>query len=117
MIANRQPVIVGKACTIVTDRAGYVVVDVWRAKPGKISEVDAVLSDCAPRFRKNPDIVSVDYARLDGDEEKYLVVFRYIDKEARERFTSSDDLKSTMAILRQLWDLESPIYRGIDTGF
>ncbi len=81
-----------------------------------VDEVEAVLRECAPRFRQNPDIVSVDYTKLDGDTDKYLVVFRYVDQEARERFTSGDDLKSTMTILRQIWDLESPIYRGVDMG-
>lgn len=101
----------------VSDRAGYVVVDVWRAKPGKRDDVDTVLRDCAERFRKADGVVSVDYTRLEGQPDMYLVVFRYTDREARERFTASDELISTMGVLRQLWDLESPIYRGEDTGF
>lgn len=100
-----------------SERAGYVVVDVWRAKPGKREAVDNVLRDCAERFRQAEGVVSVDYTRLEGQPDMYLVVFRYVDQAARERFTASDDLVSTMSTLRQLWDLESPIYRGVDTGF
>jgi quinol monooxygenase YgiN len=96
---------------------GYIVVDVWRAKPGMRDQVDAVLKDAAVRFRAIEGVLSVDYARLDNHDDMYLVVFRYTDAGARERFSESDDLRSTMTHLRQLWDLESPIYRGASTGF
>lgn len=96
---------------------GYIVVDVWRSKPGMGDQVDATLKDAAARFRAVEGIVSVDYARLDNHDDMYLVVFRYSDEAARDRFTESDDLKATMSHLRQLWDLESPIYRGTSMGF
>ena len=95
-----------------TERAGYVVVDVWRAKPGKTSEVDRLLVEAAERFRPIEGIVSVDYARLDDQSDMYLVVFRYASKAARLAFQETDVLRSTMTGLRQVWDLESPIYRG-----
>ncbi len=97
--------------------AGYVVVDIWRAKPGKKAEVDAVLADAGVQFRQVPGIVSVDYARLDGETDMYLVIFRYENREAREAFAETELLKSTMLTLRQLWDLESPIYKGENAGF
>lgn len=92
--------------------AGYVVVDVWRAKPGKVAEVDELLASMLARFRSAEGVVSVDYTRLEETDDQYLVIFRYADNAARERFVASDELKSTMATLRQVWDLESPIYRG-----
>ncbi|CAN5621551.1 hypothetical protein BH23CHL2_BH23CHL2_05960 [soil metagenome] len=94
------------------DQAGYVVVDIWRAKPGKRDDVDRLLVAAAGRFRAVDGIISVDYARLDDQPDMYLVVFRYLSKEAREAFQQNEDLISTMADLRQVWDLESPIYRG-----
>jgi len=75
-------------------------------------EVDRLLLDAAKRFQDVEGIVSVDYARLDDQPDMYLVVFRYASKAAREAFQDSDDLRSTMTRLRQVWDLESPIYRG-----
>jgi len=92
--------------------AGYVVVDLWRAKPGKEDELKRVLTQARRRFRAYPGIISVDYAHLDGDESRYLVVFRYTDQQTREAFVSTDDLKSTMARLSQLWALEGPVYKG-----
>ncbi len=75
-------------------------------------EVDRLLIEAAPRFRAAPGIVSVDYARVDDHPDTYLVVFRYVDRAAREAFVETDELRSTMGALRQVWDLESPIYRG-----
>ncbi|MEZ4521044.1 MAG: antibiotic biosynthesis monooxygenase [Thermomicrobiales bacterium] len=92
--------------------AGYVVVDIWRAKPGMVEEVDRLLIAAAERFRSLEGIVSVDYARLDDQPDMYLVIFRYTTKDARESFQESDELRATMSALRQVWDLESPIYRG-----
>ena len=96
----------------VVEHAGYVVVDIWRAKPGMRDEVDRLLLSAGERFRAADGIVSVDYARLEDQPDMYLVVFRYESKAARESFQESDDLRSTMTKLRQVWDLESPIYRG-----
>lgn len=95
-----------------TERAGYIVVDIWRAKPGMRDDVDRLLRDAAKRFQDVDGIVSVDYARLDDQPDMYLVVFRYASRAARVAFQDSDDLRSTMTRLRQVWDLESPIYRG-----
>jgi quinol monooxygenase YgiN len=92
--------------------AGYVVVDLWHVKPGKEDELKRVLAQARQRFRAYPGIISVDYAHLDGDESRYLVVFRYTDQETREAFVSTDDLKSTMARLSHLWALAGPVYKG-----
>jgi quinol monooxygenase YgiN len=96
----------------VAESAGYVVVDVWRAKPGMQDEVDRLLIEAAGRFRSMPGVASVDYARLEDHPDMYLVIFRYSNRAAREEFVETDELRSTMAALRQVWDLESPIYRG-----
>ena len=93
-------------------QAGYVVVDIWRAKPGMVAEVDALLASIAAGFRAADGVVSVDYTRLEDSDDQYLVIFRYADKAARERCVETDELKSAMSALRQIWDLESPIYRG-----
>lgn len=95
-----------------TQAAGYVVVDVWRAKPGMRDDVDRILIEVADKFRNANGVVSVDYARLEDQPDMYLVIFRYVDRAAREVFVETDELRSTMAALRQVWDLESPIYRG-----
>lgn len=76
------------------------------------NEVERLLTAAADRFRSMDGIISVDYARLDDQPEMYLVIFRYTSREVREAFQSTDELRSTMAELRQVWDLESPIYRG-----
>lgn len=99
------------------DHAGYLVADVWRAKPGMQEQLDQELRQAAQRFRQVEGVVTVDYARLDDNPDMYLVIFRYTDREARERFVETDELRSTMTRLRQLWDLESPIYRGESMGF
>lgn len=93
-------------------QAGYVVVDIWRAKPGLVAEVDALLASMLARFLAVEGVLSVDYTRLEETDDQYLVVFRYADLAARERFVASAELKSAMAELRQVWDLESPVYRG-----
>ena len=97
---------------VVAENAGYVVVDLWRAKPGMRAQVERLLIEAAPRFRAAPGVVSVDYTRLDDQDDIYLVIFRYTDRAAREAFVDTDELRDTMAALRQVWDLESPIYRG-----
>ena len=76
------------------------------------SDVDRLLVKAAERFRPIEGIISVDYARLDDQPDMYLVIFRYASKEARQAFQETDELRSTMTGLRQVWDLESPIYRG-----
>lgn len=99
-----------------TDDAGFVVVDIWKAKSGKQEELHTVLADAGRRFRKMDGILSVDYTRLVDDEERYIVVFRYRDRAARDAFVETDALRSTMERLRSLWDLESPICQGASTG-
>jgi heme-degrading monooxygenase HmoA len=96
----------------VTSKAGYVVVDVWRAKPGMVDEVDRLLLEASERFKEIDGIISVDYAHVDDRPDTYLVIFRYSTREAREAFQDTDELQSTMTGLRQVWDLESPVYRG-----
>jgi quinol monooxygenase YgiN len=93
--------------------AGYVVVDTWRVKPGKEDELAALLRALRRRFLTLPGILSVDFAQIDGDPSRYLVVFRYTDAAARERFVATDDLKATMAQLAHLWDFDGTSYRGM----
>ena len=75
-------------------------------------EVERLLTEAAELFRSIEGIVSVDYAHLDDRPDMYLVIFRYTSRDVREAFQDTDELRSTMATLRQVWDLESPIYRG-----
>lgn len=93
---------------------GFVVVDTWRVKPGKEAEIVAVLAEVRQRFLTVPGIVSVDFAHIDGDAGRYLVVFRYADAAARAAFVSTDDLKSTMTRLRALWDFDGTSLQGIN---
>ena len=97
------------------NRAGFVVVDIWRVKPGKKDELEPVLAEAGRIFRQVDGVLSVDYTTLKDDPERYLVVFRYRDEATREQFVATPGLTSTMNRLRELWDLESPIYQGIAT--
>lgn len=99
------------------DSSAFVVVDIWRVKPGKCAELRQVLTDSGHLFRTCPGVLSVDYTLLDNDPDRYLVVFRYADAASREGFVATDELKETMARLHELWDLESPIYKGTPAGF
>jgi quinol monooxygenase YgiN len=99
------------------DTSVYVVVDIWRIKPGKHIELRAVLTESGARFRSMSDVLSVDYTLVEGDPDRYLVVFRYADAAARETFVATDELRSTMSRLRDLWDLERPIYKGVPAGY
>ena len=51
-------------------------------KPGKEAEIASVLAEIRQRFLTVPGIVSVDFAHIDGDPGRYLVVFRYRDAAA-----------------------------------
>ena len=93
-----------------------MVVDIWKVRDGKHSEVEQVLAEAGTMFRKVDGVLSVDYTRLVDDPHRYLVVFRYRDAETRKQFVSTEGLQSTMSRLRDLWDLESPIYQGVATG-
>ena len=96
--------------------AGFVVVDIWKVKPGKGEELREVLAEAGRRFRLVDGVLSVDYTQLVDAADRYLVVFRYRDADARTAFVATDALKSTMERLGALWDLESPIYQGVATG-
>jgi heme-degrading monooxygenase HmoA len=98
------------------EEAGFVVVDIWKVKPGKHSEVEKVLGEAGSMFRKIDGVLSVDYTLLVDDPDRYLVVFRYRDADTRKQFVATEALTSTMSRLRELWDLESPIYQGVATG-
>ncbi len=100
-----------------SDTSVFVVVDIWRVKPGMQAELEQVLAESGAQFRSMPGVLSVDFTLLDGDPDRYLVVFRYADAAAREAFVATDELRSTMARLRDLWDLESPIYQGTPVGY
>ena len=69
-----------------SDTTAFVVVDLWRAKPGKRADLEATLADSARVFRGQPGVLSVDYTHLAGDPERYLVVFRYANQSARDAF-------------------------------
>jgi quinol monooxygenase YgiN len=92
--------------------AGFVVVDVWRVKPGKEDETRATLATARRKFIQVPGVVSVDYAVVDGAPDKYLVIFRYEDRASREEFVATDELRSTMARLAELWDLDDVFVMG-----
>jgi quinol monooxygenase YgiN len=96
--------------------SAFVVVDIWRAKPGKHDELREELARSGARFRTMAGVLSVDYTLLDNDPDRYLVVFRYTDAAAREAFVATDELRSTMTRLSELWELESPIYLGTPIG-
>jgi heme-degrading monooxygenase HmoA len=95
--------------------SAFVVVDIWRVKEGKQAEITGVLAESARMFRSRPGILSVDYTHLDGDPERYLVVFRYTSQHDREAFQQTEELRETMQRLSELWDLESPIWKGHET--
>lgn len=99
-----------------SEEAGFVVVDIWKVKEGKQDELQRVLAEAGRTFRQVDGVLSVDYTRLVDDPDRYLVVFRYRDADTRASFVSTDELTSTMSRLRELWDLESPIYQGVATG-
>jgi heme-degrading monooxygenase HmoA len=98
------------------DTSAFVVVDIWRVKPGKRAAIEPVLAESARLFRAQPGILSVDYTHIDGDAEHYLVVFRYESAMAREAFQMTDALKETTSRLRELWDMESPVLKGSQSG-
>jgi quinol monooxygenase YgiN len=93
--------------------AGYVVVDTWRVKAGKEAEIIPILAETRRRFLDVPGIRSVDYAHVDGDPGRILVVFRYADKATREAFVATDDLKATMTRLSDYWESDGLICRGV----
>jgi quinol monooxygenase YgiN len=94
--------------------AGYVVVDTWRVKPGKEAEIIPILAEARRRFLAVPGVLSVDYARVDGDPGRILVVFRYADKATREAFVATEDLKATMTRLSAFWDFDGTAIHGRD---
>ena len=69
--------------------AGFVVVDIWKVKPGKQEELRAILAEAGRQFRTMDGVLSVDYTQLVDDEERYLAVFRYRDAEARTAFVAN----------------------------
>jgi quinol monooxygenase YgiN len=99
-----------------SETSAFVVVDLWRAKPGKRAELEATLAESARVFRQQPGVLSVDYTHLAGDPERYLVVFRYANRAAREDFRATDMLRATMERLAPLWDLEGDVMLGHQTG-
>lgn len=98
------------------ETTAYVVVDIWRVKEGHRDAVRSVLAESARVFRAMPGILSVDYSQLEGDPDQYLVVFRYRSAADREAFQHTPELTSVMTRLSALWDLESPVWKGHQTG-
>lgn len=92
--------------------AGYLVVDVWRVKPGKEEAIKPVLARARREFSEHPEILSVDYCLVDGKPDRYLVVFRYTSETAREAFVASEQLIDTMSTLRDYWDLDDIYVKG-----
>jgi quinol monooxygenase YgiN len=92
--------------------AGYVVVDTWRIKPGKESEIVSVLTEIRQRFLAVPGVVSIDFAHFEDDASRILVVFRYADAAARTAFVATDDLKATMTRLSEFWEFDGVAIRG-----
>jgi heme-degrading monooxygenase HmoA len=99
------------------DTSAFVVVDIWRVRPGKQADVERELREAGRHFRQQPGILSVDFTHLDGDPARYLVVFRYTNADAREAFVASQELRATLQLLSALWDRESPVYMGLPSGF
>jgi heme-degrading monooxygenase HmoA len=96
--------------------SAFIVVDLWRVREGQRDNVRRVLRDAVPRFREQPGVLSVDFTHVDGDADRYLVVFRYASAEAREAFVASDLVRSSLATLEEFWELDSPVYRGTPSG-
>jgi len=92
---------------------GFVVVDTWQVKPDKKAEIAVALDEIRQQFLTFPGIVSIDFAHIDNDPRRYLVVFRYTDAAAREAFVNTDDLKGAMARLRDLWDFAGTSYQAM----
>jgi quinol monooxygenase YgiN len=95
-----------------SETAGFVVVDVWKVKPGKEKAIRPILADALDRFQKHPEILSVDYCLADGDPSRYLVVFRYISEAARDAFVATTELIATMETLAEFWDLDEVFVKG-----
>ena len=96
--------------------SAFVVVDTWRVKPGRREALRRELAASARLFRDQPGVLSVDYTQLGDDPDRYLVVFRYASRAAREAFRATADLKDTMQRLGELWDLEGDLLLGYQTG-
>lgn len=94
--------------------ANYVVVDTWRVKAGKETEIVPVLNDIRQRFLTVPGIVSIDFAHIDGDAGRILVVFRYQDAAARAAFVGTEDLKATMTRLSDYWEFDGIAVRAVN---
>src|SRR3954454_9019214 len=77
----------------------FVVVDFWHVKPGRRDAVHRVLAAAAPILRAQPGVLSADFAQPDGDPDRYLVVFRYADRQAREVLQAAPELQDIMARL------------------
>jgi len=52
----------------------YIVVDFWRARPDRESELERALTESATAFRAQPGVLSVDFTRVEDDPGRYLVV-------------------------------------------
>jgi heme-degrading monooxygenase HmoA len=99
------------------DQSVFVVVDIWRVKPGGHAQLEQVLAESGRLFRSQPGVLSVDFTRLEDDPDRYLVVFRYTNAAAREAFVATPELKATLGRLSSYWDLDSPVYKGIPAEF
>ncbi len=98
---------------MVERNVGFVVVDTWQVKPGKEAEIATLLDGIRQQFLIVPGIVSIDFAYIDNDPRRYLVVFRYTDAAAREAFVTTENLKAAMARLRELWDFDGTSYQAV----
>lgn len=95
-----------------SNQAGFVVVDVWKVKPGKEQAIRPVLARAQVEFSSHPEILSVDYCLAGGEQDRYLVVFRYTSEAAREAFVNTETLRTTMETLTEYWELDDVFVKG-----
>lgn len=92
--------------------APHIVVDLWKVRPGQRETLEHLLRELVRQFRSQPEILSVDFTRLEDGPDRYLAVFRYESAEARKAFVATEELKASHSRLSDLWDLDSTVYRG-----
>ena len=98
------------------ESSAYVVVDFWRARPGREAELERKLSESVVAFRAHPGVLSVDFTRVEGDPSHYLVIFRYDSAASRAAFVATDLVRDTLNDLSDLWDLDGQVWRGEPIG-
>jgi heme-degrading monooxygenase HmoA len=95
-----------------SSQPAYVVVDFWRARPGREAELEQALAESAADFRTQSGVLSVDFTRVEDDPGRYLVIFRYDSAAARAAFVSTELVRDALTRLGEYWELDSAVYRG-----